>query len=533
MGGPQSDGIFGNGGNDDLYGEDGNDWIECGAGTSACLAKGGSGDDMIIGGGGPDYLYGDAGSDFVSGGSGDISGNDHIYGGTENDYLFGFNGVDHLYGEGGNDVLSGGLGTDIFFGSTGVDTFYCRTSTSADPFFDPADADTDCSEHPTFHGDRGMETTESFDPYVSWVRRFLRTVSYGPTGNGNRYDISVYTTSSATRLETEDYVGATILYQAPGEPLYSRRIQSDWTCGPQSLEMVLRYLGYTEEQSSPMQLIFTREILLYPFDPGSWESIPYGSWYPAHNGVHEFYVSVGYRYSVEHIVLDALAQRRWFGDFPPTGRCGYLISGTDELNNLDHSAPGDERRISYLIAGYDPLQDPPTSPPPGEGPLQTWDFCSPGVGMSVGDEDDYWGGRGLAGVANRAAYYAGDELDAEVVSNGMIGTAAHFEAIVAGFIDHDLPLVVGVERGGHFNTIVGYWDLGSIFYLYTADPLDGGLRNYPQKPMRWQRFVVNQSLLDSRVVTGLLLFGHVTAGGCDPGGWAEDIDNTYGPLLCN
>lgn len=69
--------------------------------------------------------------------------------------------------------------------------------------------------------------------------------------------------------------------------------------------------------------------------------------------------------------------------------------------------------------------------------------------------------------------------------------------------------------------------------MYTSDPLDGARRDFTVRPMRWQRFSVNQALLDSEVLTGLLLFGHVTAHGCDPGEWADKIDGEFGPLLCD
>lgn len=549
FGGKDSDGIFGNGGDDVLRGGSGPDFIECGDTTMTCDAGGEEGDDRVIGNWGDDYLRGGDGSDFLEGRGGD----DYLFGGAQNDFLFGFVGEDHLLGEGGNDILAGGLETDVFSGGTGTDTFWCRSSASADPYFDPSNADTDCAERPTFVGDRGMEVTQMADPYAQRVRRFDRTVSFGPDGNGQRYDVTFYTTTSLARLQQDEGAGATILYYddddplTDDEPLHTHRIQSGNTCGPQSFEMVLRQLGYTDERPAPWQLLFTRDVTAYPGDPGSWVSLPAGSWDPrptdysttppTPGGPNEFDVSVEYGYSVEHIVLDALSQLWWteLASFPTTGSYDYLLPNHFELNNVDSWVGGDWLRVSYVIGDYDPLLDPPTSSPPGEGPLQVWDACSPGIGMDVEDEDAPWLGRQLAGVANRAADAAGRVPDAEVVSNEMIGTAAHFQAIVEGFLGHGIPLLVGVERGGHFNTIIGFWRHGSTFYVYTADPLDGYGRDWTIVPMRYQRFVLDQNLMDSHVLTGLLLFGHVSAHGCDPDEWADKIDDQpeFGPLLCD
>lgn len=324
-----------------------------------------------------------------------------------------------------------------------------------------------------------------------------------------------------------------------GVPLHSRRIQSDLTCGPQSLEMVLRHRGLTWEEPYPAQLVLPRDlnIVQYPYVMGWWDVTPFGDWDISSGGDNEDDVSVGYFYSAGFIVYDALYHVFWddYDHWPPAGSCAYLEAGG--LPRLNHAATGVEgryRRIDYVIADYDWSQPNPPGPD-GIGFLQVWDSCSPRVGTEVGDESrgDHLG-LGLAGVANRAnAYTAGRNADARVIDNGMLSGAEHFRAIVAGFIDHDIPLVVGVERGGHFNTIVGYWDLGSLFYMYTADPLDGGIRQYEKKPMRWQRFAVTQALLDSGIVSGLLVFDHTTDGGCDTGGWAAHIDDLYGPLLCD
>ncbi|MFF3406475.1 calcium-binding protein [Streptomyces sp. NPDC002742] len=102
-GGPGNDSLTGNASGQDsngLFGEDGNDVIHGGAGT-----------DVVDGGKGDDKIYGGSGNDKISGGKGD-------------DKLYGDSGDDMIYGNTGNDLLHGGTGTDKLSGGPGTDKVY-------------------------------------------------------------------------------------------------------------------------------------------------------------------------------------------------------------------------------------------------------------------------------------------------------------------------------------------------------------------------------------------------------------------------
>jgi hypothetical protein len=109
----------------------------------------------------------------------------------------------------------------------------------------------------------------------------------------------------------------------------------------------------------------------------------------------------------------------------------------------------------------------------------------------------------------------------------------HLKAVIKGYIDHDIPIVVGVEGPGHFNTLVGYWERSDGFWIYTADPLDGWGRPYYSKPMRWRKIKLGTDILPegTSVLSGMILFGHGTS--CRNRGWAYQLDRTYGSsTLC-
>jgi hypothetical protein len=114
-----------------------------------------------------------------------------------------------------------------------------------------------------------------------------------------------------------------------------------------------------------------------------------------------------------------------------------------------------------------------------------------------------------------------------------------FRRIVRGFIDHKIPLLLGVESGGHFNVIIGYrGDTERVdrpFWLYTADPLDGWGRPKARLPGTWRRM---NATSDTLFNGGKLIYQYVPwnqhlHGGCDQGGWARAIDERNGTAwLC-
>jgi hypothetical protein len=95
--------------------------------------------------------------------------------------------------------------------------------------------------------------------------------------------------------------------------------------------------------------------------------------------------------------------------------------------------------------------------------------------------------------------------------------------------------VVGVENGGHFNVLIGYWDTDAGFYVYTADPLDGWGRPFYSKPMRWRRILLHPEALAGQVgvLCGIMPFGHSEQGYYGDDRWARRIDERFGKAtLC-
>jgi len=98
-----------------------------------------------------------------------------------------------------------------------------------------------------------------------------------------------------------------------------------------------------------------------------------------------------------------------------------------------------------------------------------------------------------------------------------------FRRTVQGFIDHDIPVVMGTNGGAHFNVLFGYRgkaeDLNSSFYIYAAET----------GPNSWKRIEVNDSnVRGSGLICRIMLWNRHLAGGCEPGGWAYELDRKNG-----
>jgi hypothetical protein len=301
-----------------------------------------------------------------------------------------------------------------------------------------------------------------------------------------------------------------------GEPLRTIHKQYSNSCGPSSLAMVMEHLGLTDHD---LHWQFSRDLDSL--------NIPYiGTITLRHH------VDVGYKLSAEHIMYAGFYRKReidpdWFHgsgsdstEFMDSAENGILnTDDSDEGNSKDY---GSFYEIPYHIGKVIPGGT--------SDPIQKWLRHCPGVGWKR--TEDYPGARN-AGLPNVANQFPRSARDAYAVST-MIGPDSsfkdleHLQATIKGFIDHDIPLVIAVEDGGHFNTLVGYWDTGDEFYIYTADPLDGWGRSYHNKPMRWRRIPLNRNALTDRSanVGELMLFGH--SEGCfgsDP--WASLIDEEF------
>lgn len=112
---PNTDALFGRGGNDRLRGFDCPDRL-----------NGGTGNDNLIGGGARDRLRGQQNDDVVRGNAGNDEidlglGNDRGFGGRGNDAGLGRRGKDRLEGRGGDDNLAGGHGSDELEGNSNND----------------------------------------------------------------------------------------------------------------------------------------------------------------------------------------------------------------------------------------------------------------------------------------------------------------------------------------------------------------------------------------------------------------------------
>ena len=104
----------------------------------------------------------------------------------------------------------------------------------------------------------------------------------------------------------------------------------------------------------------------------------------------------------------------------------------------------------------------------------------------------------------------------------------HMRRVVKGFVDHNLPLMVIVRRGGHFMYLVGYYDLDSTGLPRNGIITDSGGRfSLVSLTDGWNE-ASNNSIRD------LLPWNQHLDGGCDAGGWASKLDELPSNFkICN
>ncbi|MCP3962427.1 MAG: calcium-binding protein [bacterium] len=510
-GGPDDDLLKGHGAGDYLSGEDGNDRLEGGAGNDRI--HGGPHHDYLKGGDQRDALYGDEGNDRLDGGA----GRDRLYGRLGDDYLIGSGGADLLHGEEGDDVLSGcrgdddlyggpdddvligGIGLDDIDGGAGDDRFYCREATSCQPWYDPEHPEQDCDDGSSDRID--IEEEERRDPYDDWAHMVM-----GYKGATVHY----FTTSAPDRLLADRDAGASILLD-DGEPLHRVHKQYPSACGPASLAMVMDHLGLADpgsRQTAPRDLNHVGPLPPVGADWDSDVAVDLGYWLSPE---HLMYVGLrrAYQTTWRHedqrpswwpktpfISEDGLLNTTSTGPCPGTVDCGSFLQIDYELGNV---------QVDGGSGGY-------------TGPVQRWLWHSPGVG-----------GSNLVFVANTAVRDVQDTTDLSLSSVDL----EYARAIIRAFVDHDIPIVVAVDNGGHFNTLMGYWDV-PVFHVYTADPLDGWGRScWVDQPMRWRRFPLDEATVQSSLLTNMMLYGYAQEGCSGPDPWAHDLDDQYGQqTLC-
>jgi len=295
-----------------------------------------------------------------------------------------------------------------------------------------------------------------------------------------------------------------------GEPLHVTHKQYGNSCGPASLNMVFEHFGVTDHSLGRW---FRRAL-----DHASINPVP-SAWWPDNA------VDVGYHLSMEHIMWEGFHEKRqrepgWHEGSDFMGANGWL-------NTANATTQGSFYEIRYDIGNVN------WNSATGQavGRVQKWTKHCPGVGWSAYNQDT-----GLPFVANRYSNGLNDArpIPVTVGSGGAFKSMAHLKAVIAGFINHDIPLVVAIENGGHFNTLIGFWQAGSTFYIYMADPLDGWGRPFYSKPMRWRRMVLSDDMLSTGTGTfvGMMPYGHAIKRGVGAD-WARQIDEDFqSNLLC-
>jgi Ca2+-binding RTX toxin-like protein len=287
-----------------------------------------------------------------------------------------------------------------------------------------------------------------------------------------------------------------------GEPRATTHKQYGATCGPASLNIVMEHMGVADHSRSSTG---QRDL----------------------DGTGTATVDLGYHLSMEHIMYECyrgyrqVSERGW-----NVAKPGFMYA-----NGVLDTAPagnGDWYDIRYNIGNvtYSSSTDA------ASGRVESWIENGQACGTSGAGGTD----RGLPWVANQ--HPRGGVADAYPV-NISVGVGAsfsslqHLKAVIKGYIDHSIPIVLGVENGGHFNTLVGYWERSDGFWIYTADPLDGWGRPFYGKPMRWRKIKLDVEALPggTGVLSSMILYGHGTS--CRDRGWAYQLDRAYGsPTLC-
>jgi hypothetical protein len=312
------------------------------------------------------------------------------------------------------------------------------------------------------------------------------------------------TTSDPADLDAEVAAGARILRYADGTYVHAIHRQYPEACGPAALAMMLRHLRFDDPGR---RLELPADVDSVPASPG-----------PT--------VDVGYVGSMEHIMWLGYHRHRlragrsdWNADKPDfMSPDGILNSepGPDKVSTL-----GPQGEMAYLSFAE-------------TGCVPSWLWRGPGVGTR-GDNN---GWDGLPGIMNYvvAGVWRRGCQDARPLTafSRTDDEVRAFRRIVKGFIDHDIPVLLGIESGGHFNVIIGYrGDVEAVsqaFLIHTADPLDGWGRPEDRLPGRWRRMnAVAENLFNGRkLIYQYVCWNQHRDGGCEQGGWARQVDQLNG-----
>ena len=309
------------------------------------------------------------------------------------------------------------------------------------------------------------------------------------------------TTGDPTDLDRAVADGATILRYDDGTYVRAIHRQYPKSCGPSSMAMILRKMGFDDPEAK----------LTLPLDVDG-------------AGVGE--VDVGHLGSMEHLIWLGLHRLRLVEGNEEWNAAEPLLMSKDGILNAEPS----KGKVATLAPngemGYLGFADEERGP--------SWLWHSPGIGTR-GDDNGWeklpgimnyviagpWG----KGVKDARPLTAFSRTDDEVLA---------FRRIVKGYIDHEIPILLGVESGGHFNVIIGYSgnteDVDAAFHIYSAEPLDGWGRSEERQPKRWRRMDVAAGSMfnGSKLIYQYVCWNQHLDGGCDEGGWAAEIDARSG-----
>ena len=161
--------------------------------------------------------------------------------------------------------------------------------------------------------------------------------------------------------------------------------------------------------------------------------------------------------------------------------------------------------------------------------IPNWLWHGPGVGTG-GDRSAHFGLSGIMNyiIAPSTPRACQDALPL-TTRGGSDENVCRFRRIFKGYIDHGISFVLGVESGGHFNTVIGYRgdaeQVAEPFYIYTAEPLDGWGRPKERLPGRWRRMnVVSESMFgEGGLIYQMICWNHSLTPG-----WAQEVDAKNG-----
>jgi len=161
--------------------------------------------------------------------------------------------------------------------------------------------------------------------------------------------------------------------------------------------------------------------------------------------------------------------------------------------------------------------------------IPNWLWHGPSVGTG-GDRNAHFGLTGILNyiIAPGTSRACQDALPL-TTHGGSDENVRRFRRIFKGYIDHELSFVLGIESGGHFNTVIGYRgdseQAAEPFYIYTAEPLDGWGRPKERLPGRWRRMnVVSENMFGKAgLIYQMICWNHSLTPG-----WAQEVDAQNG-----